>query len=108
MNVLDTEWWSMAIPPEWWADTEDDSVFVGDRDDVGCIQISTLHRDSGEFGRDELATIAQRESEQTLSWEAVTLGEFAGVTSRYREEDSAIREWYVASGALLLLSLIHI
>ena len=30
------------------------------------------------------------------------MGEFAGVTSRYREEDSAIREWYVASGALLL------
>ncbi|MCX2975741.1 hypothetical protein [Candidatus Marimicrobium litorale] len=102
MNVLDTEWWSMAIPPEWWADAEDDSVLVGDRDDVGCIQISTLHRDSGEFGRDELAAIAQRESEQTLSWEAVTLGEFAGVTSRYREEDSAMREWYVASGSLLL------
>ena len=102
MNVLNTEWWSMAIPPEWWADAEEDSILIGDRDDVGCIQISTLQRDSGAFERDEPAAIAQRESEQPLSWEAVTLGDFAGVSSRYREDGSAVREWYVASGPLLL------
>ena len=31
MNVLETEWWTMAIPPEWWADTQEDSILVGDR-----------------------------------------------------------------------------
>ena len=39
----------MAIPPEWWADSEEESILVGDRDEVGCIEISTLHRDTGEF-----------------------------------------------------------
>jgi hypothetical protein len=102
MNVLETEWWTLAIPPEWWADAEEDSILVGDRDDVGCIEISTLHKDVGVFDPDTVSTIARSESEQPLEWHAVTLGEFSGVTSSYVEEGTAVREWYVANGALLL------
>lgn len=102
MNVLETEWWTMAIPPEWWADSEEDSILVGDRDDVGCIEISTLHKEEGVFDRDTVQAIAQAESEQPVDWRAVTLGEFSGVTGTYIVEETAVREWYVASGALLL------
>jgi hypothetical protein len=102
MNVLETEWWTMAIPPEWWADSEEDSILVGDRDDVGCIEISTLHKEEGVFDRDTVQAIAQAESEQPVEWRAVTLGEFSGITGTYVVEETAVREWYVASGALLL------
>jgi hypothetical protein len=102
MNVLETEWWTMAVPPEWWADSEEDSILVGDRDDVGCIEISTLHKDEGEFDAQTVRDIAQAESEQLLEWREVSLGDFAGVSSRYIEEDTGVREWYVANGALLL------
>ncbi len=102
MNVLETEWWTMAVPPEWWADSEEDSILVGDRDDVGCIEISTLHKDEGEFDTDAVRTIAQAESEQPLDWHPVALGDFTGVSSRYIEEGTGVREWYVANGALLL------
>ena len=60
MNVLETEWWSLAIPPEWWADSEEDSILVGDRDDVGCIEISTLHKEEGQFDQQMLRDIAAR------------------------------------------------
>jgi hypothetical protein len=102
MNVLETEWWTLAVPPEWWADSEEDSILVGDRDDVGCIEISTLHKDEGEFEPSVLADIAAAESEQSRDWQPVTLGEFSGLTSRFIEEEAAIREWYVASGSMLL------
>jgi hypothetical protein len=102
MNVLETEWWTLAIPPEWWADSEEDSILVGDRDDVGCIEISTLHKEAGVFDRETVHAIAQSESEQPLEWSAVTLGEFTGITSSYVVEETAVREWYVANGALLL------
>jgi hypothetical protein len=102
MNVLETEWWTLALPPEWWADSEEDSILVGDRDDVGCIEISTLHKDEGEFDQRALADIAAAESEQSLDWRPVTLGEFPGLGRRFIEEDTAIREWYVANGAILL------
>ena len=102
MNVLETEWWTLAVPPEWWADSEEDSILVGDRDDVGCIEISTLHKDEGEFDRQALADIAASEAEQSLDWRQVTLGEFSGLTSNFIEEGAAIRQWYVASGSMLL------
>ena len=102
MNVLETEWWILAVPPEWWADSQEDSILVGDRDDVGCIEISTLHKDEGEFDQQALADIAAAESEQSLDWRPVTLGDFSGLASRFVEEGAAIRQWYVANDAMLL------
>lgn len=102
MNVLETEWWTLALPPEWWADSEEDSILIGDQDDVGCIEISTLRKEEGVFEPDMVRSIAQSESEQPLQWQPVTLGEFAGLGSHYVQEETAVREWYVANGALLL------
>ena len=102
MNVLETEWWTLALPPEWWAEAEEDSILVGDRDDVGCIEFSSLHKEQGAFDVLELKAIARAESEQELEWTPVDLGEFSGVMSAFREDGAAIREWYVANGSLLL------
>ncbi len=102
MNVLETEWWSMALPPEWWAESEDDSILVGDRDDVGALEFSTLHKESGQFDQEELRGIAEAESEHPQKWTRLVSGEFEGVRSSYVEEGAAIREWYLANGALLL------
>ena len=102
MNVLETEWWTLAIPPEWWADSEEDSILVGDQDDVGCIEISTLHKEEGEFDSEMVREIALTESEQPLDWQAVKLGDFAGVSSSYVQDTTAMREWYVSNRALLL------
>lgn len=102
MNVLETEWWTLAVPPEWWADTEEDSILVGDRDDVGCIEITTLHKEEGAFEEAEVREIAASESDSALDWQRVTVGDFKGLYSEYVEEDTAIREWYVALGSMLL------
>ena len=102
MNILETEWWSMALPPEWWAESEEESILVGDRDDVGCLEFTSLHRESGEFEPAEVLAIAEAESEQKLTWKPLSRGDFQGVASSFVEEGVAIREWYLANGALLL------
>jgi hypothetical protein len=102
MNVLETEWWTMVVPPEWWAEAEEESILVGDQDDVGCIEISTLHKESGEFDSKTILDIAKAESEEPVDWASVQLGEFSGVRAHFVAEGSAIREWYVANGALML------
>ncbi len=102
MNVLETEWWTMALPPEWWAEAEGDSILVGDRDEVGCIEISTLQRDSGYFSPDEVRALAAENAEQALDWQEATLGDFTGFTAAYMEDGVALREWYVALEGILL------
>ena len=102
MKVLETEWWTLALPPEWWAQSEEDGILIGDRDGVGCIEISTLHKESGDFIEEELRRIAGDESGAQQDWNSASLGEFRGVTSRLEEEGVALREWYVARGPLLL------
>ncbi|MFK7975138.1 MAG: hypothetical protein AB8C02_03335 [Halioglobus sp.] len=102
MNVLETEWWTLAVPPEWWAEADEDTILVGDRDDVGCIEISTLHKQEGVFSSEEIAQIANDEAELAVSWKQLSLGDFAGVCGAYTEGEDAVREWYVASGSMLL------
>ena len=102
MNVLETEWWTMALPPEWWADCEESSILVGDRDEVGCIEISTLHRQEGTFEAAEVLGIATAESIAELDWQKVRLGDFTGFAGKCVEEGAAIREWYLFNGATLL------
>jgi hypothetical protein len=102
MNVLETEWWTLALPPEWWAETEDDAILVGDRAGVGCIEITTLQKEQGEFDQATVKEIARSEAPGGQDWNPAELGDFRGVLRDYLDEDAAIREWYVAQGPLLL------
>lgn len=102
MNILHTEWWSIAIAPEWWTEREEDAVVIGDRDEVGSILISTLCKDDGEFQRSEVEQMARDNAEPGCDWQSATAGDFVGVVSSYTEEDSAVREWYLGAGSVLL------
>lgn len=102
MNMLETEWWSIGVPPEWWAEREEDSIVIGDRDDVGSIEISTLRKESGTFSASEVERIARENGETAWRWSACTAGAFAGVGCHYVEEQDAVWEWYLACGPVLL------
>ena len=102
MNLVETEWWTLALPQEWWAEAEGDSVLVGDRDEVGCIEISTLRKEQGHFDADEVERMARAESGAAGVINTVTLGEFTGYTMAFRESGTAVTEWFLACGSLLL------
>ena len=102
MNILQTEWWTIGVPPEWWAEQEEDIIVIGDRDEVGCIEITTLCRDQGDFGRTEVEEIARANAESDWTWQAASLGAFDGIGCSYQEEEDAVREWYLANGPVLL------
>lgn len=102
VNLLETEWWTLQLPPEWWAEHEDESILIGDRDEVGCIEISTLHKEEGEFSAREVARIAREGGDPEEDWRPAKFGSFTGVVAEGEEEGVAIREWCVAHGAMLL------
>ena len=102
MNSVETEWWTLSLPPEWWAEREGDAVLIGDRDDVGYMEITTLLRDEGAFTAAEVESIARDNSESDWQWRSASCGEFDGCTTSYGGETDALREWYLAAGPLLL------
>jgi hypothetical protein len=102
VNILETELWTVGLPPEWWADQEEEHILIGDRDDVGSIEFSTLVREDGEFGAEEVSAIARDNAESPVQWTPVRHGEFSGVSCAWRAEGDAVREWYVAAGSVML------
>jgi hypothetical protein len=102
MNILQTEWWSVAVPPEWWADQEEESIVIGDRDDVGVIEISTLCRDEGEFSEAEVRQIASDNTETGSPLNLSQAGDFSGLATSFTEDEAAIREWYLSADGVLL------
>lgn len=102
MLVLETEWWSLLLPPEWVAETDDDGcVVIGDRDGVGCIELSELRHPDGGFSLREVREFAEEQGSEPM-WTDCALGALRGVYRAIAEDDAAIREWCVASGPLLL------
>lgn len=102
MNVLQTEWWCVGIPAEWWTEQDEDVVLIADRDGVGTIEISTLRRESGEFELEELRSIAVDNAEVDCEWREVRCGDYSGLYSNWLEDEAAMREWYLARGDLML------
>jgi hypothetical protein len=90
------------LPSEWQAENEDDIIRIVDQDEVGEIEITTLHKQSGKVMPGEIQTLAREESPEVPKWEAATAGAFSGVSGRYTEDGAAVREWYLGSDSLLL------
>ena len=97
-QILEAGDWSLLLPDEWSADQVDDSIVIGDRDGVGTLEISELRKESGLFEAIDLEAIM----DQALSWHAITLGSFTGWEASLIEEETAIREWALHAGGVML------
>ena len=98
MRVLEAGDWSLLLPEEWFAEQEDDAIIIGDRDGVGCLEISELRSERGHFTADEVRDIAELGDEGR----SVTAGSFSGLHATFVEDDAALREWYLTAEGLML------
>lgn len=98
MRVLEAGDWSLLLPDEWFAEQEDDAIIIGDRDGVGCLEISELRSERGHFSDEEVREIAELGDEGS----SVTVGSFSGLHAAFVEEDAALREWYLSAEGLML------
>ena len=102
MNILETDHWCLMLPSEWQAENDDDIIRIVDQDEVGEIEITTLHKQSGKVMPSEVQDMAREESPEVPQWETANAGAFSGVSWRYKEDGAAVREWYLGSDSLLL------
>jgi hypothetical protein len=98
LRVLETDNWSLLLPPEWQAEQDEECVLVSDRDGVGCLEISALISDAGPF--DEVRVRELCEAPQALV--PGRLATYRSWTRDFQEDDAAIREWFVVSEGMLV------
>lgn len=98
MRVLETGDWSLLLPDEWLAEQDDEVILIGDRDEVGCIEISELRKDAGCFTDTDLAQFTDAQN----AWTAVQQGSFRGLKTAFEEDGMALREWCIYAGDVLL------
>jgi hypothetical protein len=91
LRVLETDHWSLLLPPEWMAEQDEGSILISDRDDVGCLEISVLLSENGAFDEAQVRQLC--ENPERL--ESVSLAGYGSWVHGFEEEDAAIREWFI-------------
>ena len=102
MNIVETDYWCLMLPPEWSAEKEEGSVLITDQDGIGELAITTLVREPDDAPDKSLSEVAQAESPEVSSWAAATFGHFLGGTGQFTEEGAVLQEWYLSHSVALL------
>ena len=102
MNSVISEWWAMALPEEWNAEVDEETIIVADEDDVGVIELTTLELEDEYHGNlDDVKAFAEDNAGAAI--EPTRLNDFPGFYCEYEDDGDWVREWYLLLGAQLLL-----
>ena len=105
MNIVETDYWCLMLPPEWSAEQEEGVIRITDQDGIGELALTTLLRAAGELGESaeaDQSELAALESPEVEHWLPARFGVFAGLEGRFEEDDTQVREWYLGYGEVLL------
>ena len=102
MRIIETEYWCLMLPPEWFAEQREDVVVITDQDGIGELAVTTLIQDKRSAGEVTVAQVAEEESPEVADWTTVHAGPFAGVTGSFQDDALVIREWYLTYRPALL------
>ena len=91
MNIIETDYWCLMLPPEWSAEQEEDTVCITDQDGIGELALTALIREQDNAAAASPAEIARQESPEVTDWVTAAFGEFSGVTGSFQEEGSVVQ-----------------
>lgn len=104
MDVVESQWWIVDLPPEWSAEQDEDTIIISDEDGVGEIAITTLEKEVGLVTDTELLEYAQEVIDTfSLVAEPVSVADLSGYYFSYIDEGDAVRDWYLRCDNLLIL-----
>ena len=103
MNIVETQWWIIDLPPEWEAEQDDETIIIGDVDGVGEIAITTMEKEDGNVSEEELREFTTELEAEFGPGEACELAELTGYYFEYLDQGDAVRDWYLRVDNLLLL-----
>ncbi|WP_019529561.1 hypothetical protein [Dasania marina] len=103
MNVVESQWWIIDLPPEWQAEEDEETILISDEDGVGEIAITTLEKTDGAVSDQELREFSLEVEQQFGAGQVVELAELQGYYYSYDDDGDAVRDWYLRCDNLALL-----
>ena len=103
MNIVETQWWIIDLPPEWEAEQDDETIIIGDVDGVGEIAITTMEKEEGAVTDAELCEFTSELEQEFGRGEACEVAEFSGYYFEYLDQGDAVRDWCLRCDNLLVL-----
>ena len=107
MKLLETDWWTIELPPEWEAEQDDDVVVIEDEDGVSCLEISTLVREEGEVGHADLVEFSRDLRDAGLKPREVHFGDWRGEVFEHDDGEYHWREWFLACQRVFVYAAYH-
>ena len=97
MNIIEAEYWAMAIPEPWLAGQDEDTIVIEDNDDIGVIEIDTLLSESdtviSEADLNQLAQSLIDEGKQPAPYHQELLN---GFCFEYSDDGDWCRDFFLA------------
>jgi hypothetical protein len=104
MDVIETQWWTMLLPPEWSAEEDGDDVLISDVDGVGVLEISCVKKEFGCITEVDLNEFTKGLLEIAVRENSIETDFFEGSYFEYADDGEWCRDWFLVSGDLLLIA----
>ena len=65
MDVLETDFWTMQLPNEWFAEQDDETIIISDEAQVSTIEITPVLVDKNTSKEDILTDMVAKDAFQT-------------------------------------------
>jgi hypothetical protein len=105
MRLVESQWWTIELPPEWEAEQEDETIYISDQDGVGEIAITTIQKQEGDVSDEELREFSA--GLELGNGEEANVGDLQGSYFTYQDGDDVIREWYLRAGPIFIVVSYH-
>lgn len=105
MQEIESDWWFIDLPDQWFSEQDDDSILIFDEDELGCICLSTLEPEAGaKAGAEALTALIDSVGHSLNAGKPCVVGEdWRGWEFETVEDGDYIREWYLHGPNHLLL-----
>ncbi|MFQ3325233.1 MAG: hypothetical protein ACI90U_003068 [Pseudomonadales bacterium] len=104
MDVVETQWWTMLLPPEWSAEEDGDDILVSDIDEVGVLEISCIKKESGSITEEDLQQFTGDLVSSGKEQASVETDFFEGSYFEYLDDGEWCRDWFLINGDLLIIA----
>jgi hypothetical protein len=104
MDVIETQWWTMLLPPEWSAEEDGDDILISDIDGVGVLEVSCIKKESGDITEIDLTQFTSEPSKVAAKEASIETDFFQGSYFEYAEDGEWCRDWFLVSGDLLIIA----